>query len=184
MKLYQNVARQLPQFSGLCEALQSGKTPVLLVGLSEIHKSHFIYSAARELGRPVLVVTEDEAVARRMCDDVNAMDGGSTPAAYLYPARDFTFRQVESASREYEQLRIGVLSRLLAGECPVCFASVEALLQRTLPPEELKSRTFTIHAVSYTHLAIFRGAIRNARAETIATLLAKSPCAGSAGISI
>ena len=146
MKLYQNVARQLPQFSGLCEALQSGKTPVLLVGLSEIHKSHFIYSAARELGRPVLVVTEDEAVARRMCDDVNAMDGGSTPAAYLYPARDFTFRQVESASREYEQLRIGVLSRLLAGECPVCFASVEALLQRTLPPEELKSRTFTIHA--------------------------------------
>ena len=146
MKLYQSVARQLPQFSELCGALREKKTPVLLVGLSEIHKSHFLCAAAQELGRPLLVVTGDEAAARRMCDDVNAMAGGNAPAAYLYPARDFTFRQVESVSREYEQMRIGVLSRLLAGECPVCFASVEALLQRTLPPEELEGRSFSIRA--------------------------------------
>ena len=145
MKLYQSVARQLPQFEQLTGALTGHQTPVLMVGLSEIHKSHFIYSAAMELEQPVLVVTDDEAAARRMCDDINVMHNGAKPAAFLYPARDFTFRQVESVSKEYEQIRIGVLSRLLSGECPICFASVEALMQRTLPPEELRSRTFEIH---------------------------------------
>ncbi len=146
MKLYHNVARQLVPFAQLSEALQTRNTPVLTVGLSEIHKSHFLYSLSEEIKQPILVITDDEAAARRMCDDVNVMHGGKEAAAFLYPARDFTFRQVETASKEYEQIRIGVLSRMLAGNCPICFASVEALLQRTIPPQELTGRTFQITA--------------------------------------
>ena len=44
MKLYHTVARQLVPFAQLSEALQTRNTPVLTVGLSEIHKSHFLYS--------------------------------------------------------------------------------------------------------------------------------------------
>ncbi len=146
MRLYHNVARQLVPFVQLSEAMKTGNTPVLTVGLSEIHKSHFLYSLSKELEQPVLVITEDEASARRMCDDINVMHGGKEAAAFLYPARDFTFRQVETASKEYEQIRIGVLSRLISGNCPICFASVEALLQRTIPPQELTGRTFQITA--------------------------------------
>lgn len=80
---------------------------------------------------------------QRECDDINIMNG-SKEFAYLYPSRDFTFRQMETASKEYEQIRIGILSRILNEECPICFCSAEALLQYTIPPEELRNRTFFI----------------------------------------
>jgi transcription-repair coupling factor (superfamily II helicase) len=146
VELYQHTAELLPQFGQMMDDLSDGRTPVLTVGLSDIHKAHFIYAAAKQQKGPLLVITDDEAAARRMCDDVNMMEGTEEPFAYLYPARDFTFRQVESVSKEYEQIRIGVLSRLLEKTCSVCFASIDALMQRTLPPEELKERTFSISA--------------------------------------
>ena len=50
------------------------------------------YAAAKELGHPILVVTEEEAAARRMCDDINIMEGKGETFAFLFPERDFTFR--------------------------------------------------------------------------------------------
>lgn len=146
MKLYQTIAERLPQYQAMLERMRSGQTPVLLVGAADIHKVHFIYAAAVDLQKPVLVVCDDEATARKMCEDCNSMDGGEEPFAYLYPARDFAFRPVETASREYEQLRIGVLSRILSGRCPLCFCSIDALMQHTMPPAELARRSFTIEA--------------------------------------
>ena len=144
MKLYSNIAQRLPQFQQMVEHLRQNETPVLTVGLSDIHKAHFIYAASKELEKPILVITDDEAAARRMCDDINIMEGGSESYAMVYPARDYVFRQVETASKEYEHLRIGVLSRILTGQCSICFCSADALLQHTIPPKELENRTFTI----------------------------------------
>lgn len=144
MKLYSNIAQRLPQFQQMVAHLEQNNTPVLAIGLSDVHKAHFIYAASQEVKEPVLVITDDEAAARRMCEDINIMDGGEEPYAMVYPGRDFVFRQIETASREYEHLRIGVLSRVLTGRCPICFCSADALLQHTLPPAELKRRTFTI----------------------------------------
>lgn len=143
MKLYEKTARNLLSFTQMTEAIQNHNTPVLMVGMSEVHKAHFIYAAAMEQQMPVLVVTEDEAVARRMCEDVNIMAGGEE-IAFLYPEREFTFRQVETVSKEYEQIRLGVVSRILNGSCKICFAGIGALLQHTIPPAELQSRTFHI----------------------------------------
>ncbi len=144
MKLYQKAAQHLPQFVQMTQQIGIHNTPVLMVGLSDVHKAHFIYAAAKELGHPILVVTEEEAAARRMCDDINIMEGKGETFAFLFPERDFTFRQVETVSREYEQIRLGILSRIRKGECPVCLCSINALLQHTIPPKELSSRTFTI----------------------------------------
>lgn len=143
MKLYLNIAQRLTQFNQMVHHLNTCDTPILTVGLSDIHKAHFIYATAQELKQPILVLTDDEAAAKRMCDDINIMNG-SKEFAYLYPSRDFTFRQMETASKEYEQIRIGILSRILNEECPICFCSAEALLQYTIPPEELRNRTFFI----------------------------------------
>lgn len=144
MKLYTHIAGHIPQFNQMLDAIRLDTTPVLAVGLADIHKTHFIYAAAQNLNEPVLVLCDDEAAARRMSEDMNIMHGGAEPFSYVYPARDFTFRQVETVSKEYEQIRIGILSRILSGKCPVCFCAVDALLQHTIPPEELNRRTFTI----------------------------------------
>ena len=60
--------------------------------------------------------------------------------SFIYPTRDFTFRNVESASREYEHQRIQVLSRILKHDCDVVVACMDAALQYTIPPNELEGR--------------------------------------------
>ncbi len=142
MDLYTLAAQGIAQFNTLKTAVKSGKTPVLTVGLSDIHKTHFLYSLYKSLDIPILIVTPDEASARRISDDMNTMFGGDE--CLVYPARDFELRQSATASKEYEHIRIGVMSKLLSGECRVCACSFDALIQRTLPADELKKRTFTI----------------------------------------
>lgn len=143
MKLLKRIANELPSYARLRENLEEGRTPTLLIGPSEVHKAHFLFSLSEDLGEPLLAVTHDEASARRITEDINAMNGGEE-IAFLYPARDFVLRQAEVASREYEQIRLGVLARIQSGECRVVVASMEALLQHTLPPDKLAERTFTI----------------------------------------
>lgn len=160
MKFFSAIANELPQYSRLIENLKSQKSPTLLVGASEIHKAHFISSAVAELDKCSIVVTPDEPSARILVEDINAMLGGET--AFLYPARDFALRQIEVASREYEQMRLGVLSRIQSGECKIVIVSIDALLQHTIPPEYLKERRFTIKSSgSYTTADLSKKLIRS-----------------------
>lgn len=145
MKLYSSVASKLLEFNQMIESIKLNKTPTLVVGLSDIHKTHFIYSTAIELNCPILVICDDESIAHKMCEDLNIMSSTEDDIAYLYPVRDFEFRQIESASKEYEEIRIGVLSRIIDKSCKVCFCSIEALLQHTIPKSELLDRTFNIN---------------------------------------
>ena len=50
-------------------------------------------------------------MATRLCEDVNAFAGKEK--ALVYPAREFTFRDVEGVSREYEFARLKVLNGCL-----------------------------------------------------------------------
>lgn len=144
MKLYNTICDKLIEFNQLQENITLKKSPTLLVGLSNIHKTHFIYSTAMKSNTPILVICEDEGVAHKMCEDLNIMSSETEDIAHLYPLRDFEFRAVESASKEYEEIRIGVLSRIIDNSCKVCFCSIEALLQHTIPKNELLERTFKI----------------------------------------
>ena len=144
MKLYESVFHELSPFGELLNALDQGKTPCMMVGLSSIHKAHVIAGAYARDRRPALVIADDELTARRLAEDVNAMLGED--AAYFYPARDFTLREMETVSREYEQIRLGVLSRVMNRACGVVVTTVDAALQRTIPPEELARRSYEIRA--------------------------------------
>ncbi len=144
MKLFKRIASELPQYRRMAENLREGRTPTLLVGASEIHKAHLIYAAACELGRTLLVITQEESMARSLTEDINAMEGSGEEIAFLYPSREFALRASGVASREYEQIRLGVLARIQSGECRIVCASIEAVLQHTIPPFALASRTFTI----------------------------------------
>ncbi len=124
--------------------IDAHRTPTLVLGLSNIHKAHFIYAASCKLDTPILVITDDEMSAKHMCEDINAMHGEDENYSAVYPSRDFTFRQVQTASKEYEHIRIGVLSNLVNSNLKICFASIEALMQRTIPKAKLKENSFKI----------------------------------------
>ena len=114
----------------------------MVTGLSHIHSGAFLQPLCAALNLKAVILTADEAEAARLCDDLSSFGVKSL----LLPARDLTLRSFESASREFEQQRLGVLARMAAGDFQIVVAGIDAAVQHTLPPSALHSRTFTIKA--------------------------------------
>ena len=140
------VLEQQADYADVINTLSRGYSPITVSGLSSIHKSQLTILAAEKLcaktNAPLLVITDDEAGARRICDDINEMTGNAI--AYVYPAKDLTLARVESSSKEYEYQRLCVLSRVLDKSCKIICASTEAVMQKTIPPKKLAENTITI----------------------------------------
>ncbi len=118
------------------DALRADKGPVLLTGGVQIHKAQFLAALCREAEQGAVIVTQDEQSAIRLCEDLNLFLG--EPLAVHYPERELTLAEVEGVSREYEQLRLLVLSRLAAQPRTVAVASAAAAVQPTIPPDVLR----------------------------------------------
>ena len=140
---------KLSIYKDLLLAVQRKESPVSVTGVSGIHKAQLVLGIYDY--SPILIITEDESSARRICDDINEMSGGI--CGYVYPAKDFSFTAAESISREYEYARIGILSHIADNSCRFICASAEAVLQKTLPPDILKKRTIELEAGTSADLA-------------------------------
>ena len=134
--------QNLTAYSLARDALRAGKAPLLLDGAAAIHKAHLTAALCNDLGRGAVVLTADEAAATRLAEDINRFFGEER--ALLFPEREFTYHSVESVSREYEQLRLGVLRRLQKDPALLAVGTVTAALQPTLQPEQLIAATLTL----------------------------------------
>jgi transcription-repair coupling factor (superfamily II helicase) len=130
----------LKEFAALESAVRGRRLPAAVTGVAGVHKANIIYSLCSRLGRRAFVVTGDEPEANRLCSDLTAM-GLRT---LFYPFRDFSFRDTEGSSHEYEHQRILALTSLLNGGCGAVVCCIDAALQLTVPPSELKRRTVTL----------------------------------------
>ncbi len=135
MELLRSVVKELPEFRELAAALEGGKFPAAVSGLGAVHRAHFAAALGEETGRPIVVVCAGEGEAGRMAADLTALTGRETP---VLAARNFVFHNVATASRPWEHRRLNLMRRLSQGELPCLVATVEALQQRTLPPETFR----------------------------------------------
>ena len=142
MALFDRGLAGLPAYGALCANLKSGNLPMQLTGLGHIHKAMMTQLICRTTNRPVLLLTADEAEATRFCEDLTALG----ERALLLPSRDVTLHRVESASREYEQQRLGVLAKMAAREYDVVVACADAAMQYTVPLDVLERRTLFLAA--------------------------------------
>lgn len=126
-------------FLNLSRSVEDAVGPVGVIGLSDITKCFAIHSIC-ETGKKAFVITPDEASAVKMQESLSALQEG----VLLYPSREFTFVEVAGVSREFEHIRLGVLSRILSGDFSVIVMSVVAACQYTITPDELKRRTFNL----------------------------------------
>lgn len=142
MEYFFNTARQIPEYRAV--ANQTGGLPLMVTGLSHIHKAHFLTALPREesFTAPLLVLCDTEGECARLCADINAMSGGEP--AVVYPAKDLMLGDVDSASREYVLKRLGVLYRMAAGSAAIVCATPEAAAQLTVPREALLRRSIPI----------------------------------------
>ena len=140
----EGLTRAILQIEGvkkLADAVELGGCPAVISGVSGIHGAHIASAIHAQSRRPVFAVVADELEARRFAGDLSAFSGKQ---AYVLTGRDFTFYNAETVSRSAEQARLEIFYKLLRGEAEIVVATVEALLQRTMPPEKLSGAACAI----------------------------------------
>ncbi len=141
MKRLSELLEQLPEFQRTLAAMENGRCPVALSGLAPVHRAHFAACLRKATGRPVALVCADEEEGDRLERDLEALTGDQV---VRLSAREFNFYDGASASRDWEHKRLWAFERLRSGQAGVVVATVEALLQRTLPPGLLDKAAFTL----------------------------------------
>ena len=134
MKLLTATLNRLPEVQQLLAALEGGRSPVALSGTAAIHRAHAAAGIGLAARRPVVVVCADESDAEKLARDLAAFAGTAVP---VLPPRDFTFHNAASVSRQWEHRRLSLMRALADGKFPFLVATVEGLLQRTIPPQTL-----------------------------------------------
>ncbi len=142
MKLLTAVLSRLPEFQQLLSALDGGRSPVALSGAAAIHRCHIAAGIGLITQRPVVVVCADEGEGQRLARDLASFAGVSVPV--LGP-RDFTFHNAAALSRQWEHRRLALMRGLMNGSFPFLVATIEGLLQRTIPPACLKDCCRTLN---------------------------------------
>jgi transcription-repair coupling factor (superfamily II helicase) len=156
----------LGEFTGILSSLDSGKTPLALGGLNNIHKAHIAAALAFASERPLFLLFPDDLEVERIASDTASFLGCES---VVLPTRDLTFHNADSISREWEQKRIAALSSFSTAR--VIAASFEAASLRTIPHEVFCGNSFkltpslTASLDSLTDLLLTSGYKRSAQVE-------------------
>jgi transcription-repair coupling factor (superfamily II helicase) len=148
MSCFSNAFEKSEEFFSLNRSVTSLSAPIGATGVPDSAKAALIHALCQTQNKTAFIITQDEASAVKMYENLSALQSG----VLLYPKREFTFLEVEGISREYEQLRLGVLANITDGNYSAVVASVGAAVQLTMPPEALRERTFTISTGDETDL--------------------------------
>ena len=136
----------LPEFTALTKAL-THKTPhpVMLEGIANPVKGFALTRLFAQLNRPIFVLTYNQEAAQRLWEDLTRYGIHEDDLAVL-PAAQSVF--LEGDVTDYRAIgeRIGAL-QMLARERPgIVIGTIEAVLQKTAPPEDLLHYVFTLEA--------------------------------------
>jgi len=134
-------------FKQLVACIDSDSCPVVLSGLSEIHRAHTAAAIRAETMKPIVVICSSEDEALRVAQDISAL---TLEQAFSLNAREFIFHDAEVVSRQIEQKRIATLTALLEKKAPIVVMSISGALQRTISCQQLSESSLTLKAGS-TH---------------------------------
>ncbi len=135
-----DVLNKLPEYRSLVSAVDLSRH-LAVTGLSGVHKAHIAFALATQKEKKAVIIAPDEQEAMKLVTDLNTFFGGGV---YFYPSRDFTLRQVESVSHEFEHDRLRVLGKMAQGDFNAVVACADAVMQLTLPMAEYRSRTVEV----------------------------------------
>lgn len=148
MEFLRNALRECSEYKSLIAALNRGAVPVMATSLSRIHKANIIDTLPADLNRRALVIAADEGEAARLKEDLSLMGKN----ALIFTSRDLCLRKIEGISHEFELDRIGVLCSIINNECDTVIATVDSIMQYTVPIEVLKGHRLTLSMESQISL--------------------------------
>ena len=128
----------LTEVRQLTEDVENGVSPVLITGVSPVHRAQVEAALHLKTRRPLVVLCPDEREARRQAGDLRVLTGEEP---LVLPARELQWRPME-ASRQWENQRLAALYRL--ADSPVVVTTPDALVQRCIPPRVLERTALTL----------------------------------------
>ena len=131
----------LPELRELEEIIRFGTGPAAVSGVSGVHRAMLGAAPRQETKRPLAVLCADEQEARRMAADLAALTGEECVTLF---AREWQLRDRVSASHSFEQERLDALCRMAFGRSGIVVATVDGMMQRTLPPTALRDAVLTL----------------------------------------
>lgn len=142
MNFFKTILPNLPEYRRLDKHIDNNYLPIGVTGVSAVHKAHLITSLCMNKNKKAFVIASNEPEAYKFVNDFTAMGC----RAFLYPVRDYTFRDIEGQSSEYTHNRLEVLANITYGLFDVIVFCIDAAMQLTIPKDMLEVNTLELHA--------------------------------------
>ena len=130
----------LEETKALLSGAQNRRRP-RLTGVSSVHRAMVCAAMHVHSGQTLLVLCSDEKEVHRCAADLRAMTGGEV---IELQSRHWQFRPAAAVSHQWEHRRLRALCRMAEGEAPIVVTTVEAAVQRCIPPRMLKAATLSL----------------------------------------
>ena len=139
-----SLLKTIPEYPAMLASLRGGES-IAVTGIGQINRSHMIAGLHRDLGRPMVLVCQDDMAARRLQEELKGFLGETAP---ILPGRDLTLYDAAVVSRAWEQKRLRQMYDLAMGKTPLQIMTWESLSQRTMPKAVLMDAAFTLEVGS------------------------------------
>ena len=133
--------KTIPEYKLMLSAVAEEKSAAL-TGIGLINRSHMIAGLHHDVHRPVIVICQDDAGAKRLQEELKAFLGEMFP---LLPSRELTLYDTAVVSRGWEQKRLRQFYDLRCGTTQLQLLTWESLSQRTIPPTILQQAAFSLN---------------------------------------
>ena len=135
-----SVLNSLSEFQTLKSYISQGSCAAV-TGVSQICRSHLIAALSQYTNKTITVLCQDDMSAKRIQEDLSCLLGKDAP---ILCSRELTLYDSAVVSRAWEQKRLRQLYDLMMGNTSLQIMTWDALSQRTIPPQTLKSAAFTL----------------------------------------
>lgn len=138
---FENLVRPLydmEEYKLLISSLQSGSRILAVYGISDTQKALIAASLSKHFGKPCILITHNQLLARKMYEDIRFFDH---ELAALLPSGEMIFHRIDARSNDIAQSRLQAICEVSCGsgkERVVC-TSIEALLTKMMPQSAFKS---------------------------------------------
>ncbi|MCR4432359.1 MAG: transcription-repair coupling factor [Tepidanaerobacteraceae bacterium] len=163
-----DICGEIPEFNRLIGDMEKGFSNLFAYGVSDSQRAFLIALLKSRIKSQALVITSDSLEAKKLAEDLSFFLKPEEVA--LYPASSVIPYETAARSLESTAQRLKVMDMLLSGRPVVVVASVQALLNKLVPPDIVKK--FTLYfkvgtAVSMEEVLMKLSAMGYERVEMI-----------------
>lgn len=132
---------RLAEYQTVLSAVQKNGSKIMVSGITESARAHFISELLSETEKMGLVVVSNMLDARSLAEDLSLEFGREH--VLIYAPKDYIFHSIEASDMQVIHQRLNTLRKIRTRETPlVVVTTIEALMQYTLPADLWDKVTF------------------------------------------